>query len=49
MEVDSATQYTFADSSRIQQNGTAWNGDATQFDFTLDTREWNALPFWICA
>ncbi|GAA5882417.1 hypothetical protein JCM3774_001833 [Rhodotorula dairenensis] len=29
--------YTFADSSRIQQNVTAWNGDATEFDFTLDT------------
>ncbi|GAA5992461.1 hypothetical protein JCM10908_000827 [Rhodotorula pacifica] len=29
--------YTFADSSRIQQNVTAWNGDASEFDFTLDT------------
>ncbi|GAA5967068.1 hypothetical protein JCM8115_003512 [Rhodotorula mucilaginosa] len=32
-----SANYTFSDTSRIQQNVTAWNGDASQFDFTLDT------------
>ncbi|GAA6034288.1 hypothetical protein JCM8097_003826 [Rhodosporidiobolus ruineniae] len=28
--------YTFADDSRIQSNHTAWDGDSTKYDFTLD-------------
>ncbi|GAA6051512.1 hypothetical protein JCM3770_000390 [Rhodotorula araucariae] len=28
--------YTFADDSRIQMNHSAWMGDATKYDFTLD-------------
>ncbi|GAA6013381.1 hypothetical protein JCM8202_003126 [Rhodotorula sphaerocarpa] len=32
-----SANYTFADASRIQQNATAWDGDASKYDFTLDT------------
>ncbi|GAA6060558.1 hypothetical protein JCM10212_006922 [Sporobolomyces blumeae] len=31
--------YTFADTSRIQMNASAWNGDATKYDFVLDHQD----------
>ncbi|CEQ39982.1 SPOSA6832_01574 [Sporobolomyces salmonicolor] len=34
--------YTFPDTSRIQTNLTAWDGDATKYDFTLDHQDNNS-------
>lgn len=31
-------QYTFADDSRIQRDHSAWNGDTSKYDWTLDKR-----------
>ncbi|BGP30347.1 putative glycosidase CRH2 [Rhodotorula toruloides] len=31
-----SSNYTFADTSRIQMNHTAWDGDASKYDFVLD-------------
>ncbi|GAA5950014.1 hypothetical protein JCM21900_001365 [Sporobolomyces salmonicolor] len=37
-----SSNYTFPDTSRIQTNLTAWDGDATKYDFTLDHQDNNS-------
>ena len=39
------TQYTFADTSRIQLNASAYQGNVSQYDFTLDHRA-SCSPLW---
>ncbi|KAI5474918.1 Glycoside Hydrolase Family 16 protein, CBM8 containing [Pseudohyphozyma bogoriensis] len=41
MPVCRSTNYTFTDTSRIETNATGWNGNATQFDWTLDALDNN--------
>ncbi|GJN88309.1 hypothetical protein Rhopal_001274-T1 [Rhodotorula paludigena] len=44
MPVCSSSNYTFSDDSRIQRNHSAWNGDASAYDFTLDVLDSSNPP-----
>jgi len=37
-------QYTFADTSRIQLDHSKWDGDASEYDFTLEVEDSSKTP-----
>ncbi|GAA5989180.1 hypothetical protein JCM5350_005112 [Sporobolomyces pararoseus] len=39
-----SSNYTFSDTSRIQMNHSAWNGDASKYDFTLEVQDSSKTP-----
>ncbi|GAA6011634.1 hypothetical protein JCM11491_004713 [Sporobolomyces phaffii] len=39
-----SNNYTFSDTSRIQMNHSAWNGDPSKYDFTLEVEDTSDKP-----